>query len=541
MHLFIIEPTTAYISLEDIKQIIRGDNNMTVELIKDVLRTEELRGKEETQALVETEVYLNPSKPSIDKILWTDGLVEILTTKVIRDRLIVSGVVKFKIVYKSGEEEGIFTLDCNADFKEEIEIEGITEEMSAFVKSSIEYVQETIIDERKIGLNALISMRSKVEEVNTLEIIKEVKGKEDLQILKETIKYKEIHGRETAYAIVKESFEIEEDNPEIEEILKLTIDAFEQESTVVDDRIIISGTVRVKIIYSGGNKVCTVEEELPFNHFLDIPGAIADSNSELIIEVVEGGYEILENEEGQLKILDIDTKLRISGITYSENEKELIVDAYSTKEKIVIEKEMMNLIENMENISHKENIISELGISSIEEIYSLEGSPTIIDSRFIDDELVVEGILGVQIIYLEKDTTEINTLKEEIPYKFYLPLEDKKTNENIDVDISLDSIKATINPESLSIIGMIKHKITVNRNRVLNVINLIDETGEIIDKKNRPSITIYIVQKGDVLWDIAKRYNTTLEEIQGANENLSPNNIMPGEKIIIEKKVDLSF
>lgn len=542
VYLFIIGSPKAYISLEDIKQIIRGDNNMTVELIKDVLRIEELRGREETQALVETEIYLNPSKPSIDKILWTDGLVEILTTKVIRDRLVVSGVVKFKIVYKSQEEEvGIFTIDCNADFKEEIEMEGITEEMSAFVKPSIEYIQETIIDERKIGLNALISMVSKVEEVNTLEIIKDVKGKEDLQILKEMIKYKEIHGRETAYAVVKESFEIEEDNPEIGEILKLTIDAFEQESTVVEDRIIVSGIVKVKIIYAAENKVFTVEEELPFNHFLDIPGAIADSNSELIVEVVEGGYEILENEEGQLKILDIDLKLRISGTTYSENEKELIVDAYSTKEKIVIEKEMMNLVENIDNIKHKENIISELSISSIEEIYSLEGSPTIIESRFIDDELVVEGILGVQIIYLEKDTKEINTLKEEIPYKFYLPMEDKKTNGNIDVDISLESIKATINVQSLSIVGMIKHKITVNRNRVLNVIKLIDETGEIIDKKNRPSITIYIVQKDDVLWDIAKRYNTTLEEIQGANENLSPNNIMPGEKIIIEKKVDVSF
>lgn len=513
---------------------------MTVELIKDVLRIEELRGKEETQALVETEIYLNPSKPSIDKILWTDGVVEILTTKVIRDRLIVSGVVKFKIVYKSEEgEDGIFTIDANSDFKEEVEIEGITEEMSAFVKPTIEYIQETIIDERKIGLNALISMRSKVEEVNTLEIIKDVKGKEDLQTLKETIKYKEIHGRETAYSVVKESFEIGDDNPEIEEILKLTISAFDEESTVVDDRIIVSGIVRVKIIYSGGNKVSTVEQELPFNHFLDIPGAIADSNSDLIVEVVEGGYEILENEEGELKILDIDTKLRISGTTYSENEKELIVDAYSTKEKIVIEKEMVNLVENIDNIVHKENIISELPYNDIEEIYSLEGSSTIIDSRFIDEELVVEGILGVQIIYLEKDSQEINTFKEEIPYKFYLPMEDN--NGSIDIDINLESIKATINPESLSIIGMLKHKITISRNRVLDVINLIDETGEIIDKKNRPSITIYIVQKDDVLWDIAKRYNTTLEEIQEANENLSPNNIMPGEKIIIEKKVDVSF
>ena len=66
-----------------------------------------------------------------------------------------------------------------------------------------------------------------------------------------------------------------------------------------------------------------------------------------MIEVVEGSYEVLENDEGELKILDIEAKLRISGLAYSENEKNLIVDAYSTKEKIKIGIGEINLIENI--------------------------------------------------------------------------------------------------------------------------------------------------------------------------------------------------
>lgn len=517
---------------------------MSIELIKDVLRIEELRGKEETQALIESEIYLNPSKPNIEKILWTDGLVEILTTKVIKDRLIISGVVKFKVIYKSKSEEeenNIHSMDANTDFKEEIEISGITEEMSASIKSNIEYIEENILDERKLSLRALVSIEAKVEEINTLEIIKDIREKETLETLKETIKYKEIQGRETSYAIVKEVFEIEEDNPQIGEILKLAVEAFEEETKVVEDRIIISGNVIVKVIYYGEGKISSIEKELPFNHFLEIPGAIPESNSELTLEVVEGGYEILENEEGELKVLDFEAKLRISGITFNENEKDLIVDAYSTKEKLIIEMEEINLIENMENIVHKENIVKELLKGDIKEVYSLEGHPTIIDSRFVDDELIVEGILGLQMIYLEKDTDEINTLRDEIPYKFYLPMEERRMDAEIDLDISLEFMNTTINTDGLIINASVKHRININRNRILNVINGIDETGELIDKKNRPSITIYIVQRNDTLWDIAKRYNTTLEEIQGANENINPDNIIAGEKIIIEKKVDINF
>src|SRR5690554_3133105 len=154
---------------------------MSIELIKDVLRIEEQRGRENTETLVEAEVYLNPSKPNIEKILWTEGSVEILSTKIVRDRLAISGVVKFKVVYKSEEEDhNIYTLDSNADFREEMEIPGITEEMSALIKSNIEYIEEEILDERKLSLKALVSMEGKVEEVNTIEIIKGIEEKDNL-------------------------------------------------------------------------------------------------------------------------------------------------------------------------------------------------------------------------------------------------------------------------------------------------------------------------------------------------------------------------
>lgn len=515
---------------------------MSIELIKDVLRIEELRGKEETQALIEKELYLSPSKPDIEKILWTDGIAEVLTLKVAKDILIVTGVVKFKVIYKSaGEEDNIHTMEGNTDFKEEIEILGITEEMSAFAKTNIEYIEETILDERKLSLRALISIEVKVEEVNTLEIIKDIKDAETLETLKEKIKYKEVHGRETSYAIVKELFEIEEGKPAIEEILKLTVKAYEDETAVVEDRIIISGNLLLKIIYYGEGRIATLEKQVGFNHFLEIPGAVSESNAELTLEVVEGVYEILENQDGELKIIDFESKLRISGAAYTENEKDLIVDAYSTKEKIIINMEEINLIENIETLEYKEEIIKEIAIEGIKEVYNIDGHTTIIDSRLVDNELIVEGILGLQMIYSEDITDEINTFKDEIPYKFYISMQEKQIDPKIDLDTVLESLNTTINNGRLIINASIKHKININRNRVLNVLSEIDETGELIDKKNRPSITIYIVQRNDTLWDIAKRYNTTLEEIQNANENINPTNVIPGEKIIIEKKVDISF
>ena len=512
---------------------------MSIEIKKDILKIEEIRSKKESQVLVDTEVYLTPSKPDIGTILWVDGTVDILSSKVTRGSVVVSGVAKFKVVYESNlEGDNIYTLDTNVDFKEEIELNNITEEMSASVKANIEYIEHEVLDEKKISLKALISLKSKVHQINNIEVIENIEEKPELQILRQKIKYKEIQASEISHASIEETYELDEDSPPIEEILKISINAYEEETTVVEGRIIVSGIVNPRIVYYGGGQISTIEEEIHFNHFLEMPQVVAESLSEVSIEVSEGSWEVLENDEGQLKTLDLDIKLRISGNAYCQNEKDLIVDAYSTKEKVHIETERVNLLENIGTIIHKENVYKGLQDHYIREIYNISGHPSIIESKFADDGLIVEGILAMQIIYLEEETREIKTLFDEIPYKFYLPLEENALGSDIDIDLSVETIKIN---EDFSIEGIIKHKLNMNKNRLLSLINSIEETGEIIDKRNGPSIIIYIVQNNDSLWDIAKRYNTTMEEILGANENINPNNIMPGEKIIIEKKIEMSF
>ena len=71
----------------------RGDS-MPVELVKDILKIDEIKGVESTQTLVETEIYLNQSKPEIEKILWIDGKVEIMNVKIVKDMLVVNGILK---------------------------------------------------------------------------------------------------------------------------------------------------------------------------------------------------------------------------------------------------------------------------------------------------------------------------------------------------------------------------------------------------------------------------------------------------------------
>lgn len=513
-----------------------------MEIIKDILKVDELKGQEEIESLVEGEIYLNQPDPDVENILWTDGKIEILSTKIVQDKILVNGLVKFKVVYKSNEEDmNIYSLETNSDFREEIEIQGITDEMTVKVKSNLEYIESNLEDERKIVLKAFINLSGKVEQVNVMEIIEETNEGENLELLKEKIRYNDVFDKVNSHALVEEAFELEDHEPEIEEILKIDMNPYEKEYTISTDRIIISGVVEYSIIYFGGNKLNSIKKEIPFTHFLEIENINENAKCQLSMEVIGGEYELKENLDGSLKVIDIESKVKITGKVYEQKEKEVITDAYSISRKINLETEEIRLMENIKDIINREKVSKEFKEGVFKEIFAIEGNPKIIDSHYMEDKIMIEGLLSLNIYYLDNMNDEITTLQDEIPFKSYITVEELGNDILIHVDPSLEKLNYSLEDDILIVDGTIKNQISINRERKANIISKIEETDEMIDKKDAPSIIIYIVQRGDVLWDISKRYNTTVEDIMLANNIDSPDTLMPGEKIIIEKQIQTNF
>ena len=59
-----------------------------------------------------------------------------------------------------------------------------------------------------------------------------------------------------------------------------------------------------------------------------------------------------------------------------------------------------------------------------------------------------------------------------------------------------------------------------------------------LDRKkleSMPGITVYIVKAGDTLWDIAKKFYTTVDEISGVN-SLTEKEVKPGQSLILVRQ-----
>ena len=123
---------------------------MSIEIIKDIVKVEEIKEAQDTQTLVITEIYLNTNKQEIESILWVEGRTDILNTKILKDGLLVNGKIKFNVVYKGIDEvDNINTLETVEEFREEIVMIDISEDMESQVKPNIEYIEYEVHDNRR--------------------------------------------------------------------------------------------------------------------------------------------------------------------------------------------------------------------------------------------------------------------------------------------------------------------------------------------------------------------------------------------------------
>lgn len=509
---------------------------MSIEIIKENFSIEEIVGSGETQNLLETEIYLNIPAEEVEKIIWVEGKVIIGNTMIIKDKILVSGSVRYHLLSKD-KEEGLHVLESSKEFNEEINIHGIKEDMEAKVQGKIEYI-EYELEENKIAVKTLINLEGQVENLKSLEVIKEIGDSTTLETQKESLNYRESYGKDKSAIDIEENFTIDSSKGEIEKVIKFFVDPQEIESTVIEDRIVLSGEALVTIVYLGDGEIYSHKETLPFNHFLEIPGASEGAKSAVDLRVEEASYEILQDEEDRLRRVNVSIKLQAEGKVYRQNSKKLLIDAYSIKEEIYLEKEEISILEDIDTVEYDEKISLEIPLNAID-VLDIKSEHFILDKVYEDGKIIVEGILDLNIYYIDRIEGEIDRFKGEFPFKVETPFEGEEEKYILDISSKLDFLDYTIKRDNIAIDTSIFFQIALRKEKRIFAIKDIEQTGEIIDKKAKPSIIIYIVQRGDLLWDIAKRYNTTTGEILSSNGFVSDYQLQVGDKIIIEKNLEL--
>lgn len=547
---------------------------MGVYLTKERVRVDKVVGEDKTQAVVEGTIMLPDGKPDIERVISVDATLdtENLETKILDAKIgkvIIEGNVDVNAMYVADVPEGqpqqpVHFVEGEIDFSFFAKIPGVKKDMDVRVRAKIEHIQHSFDPNRprEIKVRLIIMFFVKVTKRVEIEIVIDATGPKDLQVLKKTLRIEDVVGEARAQNIVKSDVGVPEEKPDIEQIIKVEGEVREVTTKIIKNKVIIEGVLEVGILYVAiapdgrpRQPVHFMEAEIPFTQFVEIHGA-----DEGMARFVRVEVEHIKGRRKDERTVTVEAILKIRAKVFETKIIQVVIDLYSPSKELHVEKKRLKLDqvigEDENEIVIKDTLTVPDEKPDIEQIYKTSCKARVTESRIIDGKVIVEGVLTLETLYVA-DVPEgepqqpLHFMEHEIDFTTFVEIPGAEEDMMLDFDVIVEHCSSSAIPNEprrfdvRAVIGLFA-KVTqmVELDVVVHVEEeyeeeVEEEKEEKKEKKekkdDKPSMTIYIVQKGDTLWNIAKRYNVTVEAIVAANNIPNPDSIMPGQQLVIPR------
>ena len=521
---------------------------MSLELVKEAVRLNQPIGEDSTQIIVENDIIVPDIKPDIARILLLDGEAYINSTEAASDKLLISGTARYKILYISDDpEQPVKSINTTTGFHHSMDIPNTRQGMQCRVKCDIEHMKYEILNSRKVNVKAIVSLNGKVTSQLEQYVTRDFEGVEGVQVLKSTVSVNSYIGDSNTGCPVRDTLEIPTGKPTILEVLRNDVKITGKDFKLADNKIIAKGELNVSTLYIGDDEARSIqfmEHEIPFTHFIDLPGADETSYGNVEFDIGEMTFEAEEDADGELRQLKSEVMLNVYAECFGRKEIELVEDAYSPNTRLSLEKEQLKMeelaAENKSQITLKETVEIDEDSPDISEVFNVLGKLSLSDSEITDDRIVLEGVVGCNILYLANNEEQpVFCTNREVPFKQSLDVKGAKAGMGMDIEMNIEhcsySMVSAKEVEIRFVIGLLSR---LSSQVTLPVIARASEQP-LDDKRlaEQPSITIYFTQQGDTLWKIAKKYYTTVDNLKRDNDCGNDDVLSQGEQILIPRKI----
>lgn len=520
---------------------------MSLELIKEAVRVNNLLGEDTIQAVMENDIIVPDSKPDMARVLLLDGDIFITGCDTGTDRTVVTGSVVYKILYISDDgSKSAKSIVSNIPFSYTVDIPGARSGMKCRAKGTIEHIDHTLLNGRKINVKAILSINAKAYDEIEREIASGITGLDNLQVLTDSIPVNTFLGSNKINFIIKEDLELPSSKPAVAEILRNDVKITGKDFKIADGKIIVKGDISISTLYTADDETRSlqfVENEVTFTQFVELDNVTEDTAVNVDFDLIDYKIEPLEDADGELKNLRAEVGMNIYATGLFQKDIEVLSDAYSPKSKIVFEKQMVSVdeivAENRSQMVIKDTVDLEQCNPEVAEIFNVLCKYNVSESRIEDDKVIIEGSIENNILYLANNEDQpVFCHKKEIPFKHAVELKGIRGDMKPEVSVELDHCNySMLSSNQVELRTALTVDIRVESQNRFPVINKAAE-GQLDEKKllSMPSVIIYIIQPGDSMWKIAKKYGTTVDTLLKTNNLNEKDILMPGQQIIILKK-----
>lgn len=517
-----------------------------LELEKQNLRRNRLKSQTGTQVTLDDDFIVPDTMSDMAEVILDSGIIQLEPVKVQRERITVRGKLDFHVLYRK-EEGGLQALGGSIPFEEAINVPDLDEKDYVSVSWQLEDLNTEMIHSRKLGIKAIVTLEAKAESLYDTEAAVDVRGADDeihLQVRRERIPAAAIVLRRKDTYRLKQDITLPGSKPVIERMLWTEMKLAGCQAKPLDGQIHLEGTLMVFALYEGGESgmVQWVEESIPFSGEVEMQGATADMIPVIGLKLIHRDLEEKPDYDGEMRELSVDAVIELDVRLYEEQELELLQDLYATNREIVLDtgEAVFDriLTRNFGKCRVAEKVEMETDPRVLQICHS-SGSVKLDGMEVRENALAVDGVLEVKLLYLtDEDARPVQAATRLVPFHYEAETPGITEDSIWYLEPGLEQLTAVMaGGGQAELRGVI----------TLDLFVLQPETRQIIlqaqvhpvdteKMKAMPGIVGYLVQPGDSLWDVAKRFHTTEKSILEANE-LTGDAIKAGDCLILVKEI----
>ena len=444
----------------------------------------------------------------VEKIFKCIVEPQIFSTSCIGGQITVDGASVVRVLYTSSDKKILRCAEQTVPFTSAFPVNTPEGECFTQVRAKCEYINCRAVSPRRLMIHGALSVFAEACEKKAVDILC-AQDADTLQTMTENVNVCQLQNICSEVFSVAESIAPSDKAP-VTTILRSELKASVTDCTPVGNRLMLKGELTLCLLYNSELKPDTPEQltyVFPFVHNTEAKNADDSTLQIPLVSVLSYDIKLKTEAMSDVSVIVLDAKLGLFVSFHKDTQISYIRDAYSTAcdtQTLYSDFSLKNTVEPKSlNIMSKSSV--KMGDVPVVRIVDIFCDNISITPR-ISDKINLLGKANFCIIAKDdKDELLYFERNMEIEHSFD---NDKAFNKASDVSAFLKSVSFRLSDNNeLELRAEIKSTLKLEKTADIRCVSQVVDCGE-LSKAEDEALVLYFAQKGESVWDIAKRYRT---------------------------------
>ena len=507
---------------------------MAIEWIRENMETEQIIAAKPTQVTVEAEVVLPGGLREEARVYYADATAAVNGGELAGSRITADGRVNFRVLYAQGDLSNVQALETAADFSQALPLKEDCPQGAAArlqPQAQVQRVTAKAFNGRLL-LQAILALTAEASLPRTVSFIRDGSGEDGLVRSLQTLSLQRTVGEGETQNLLREEFELS-DVLKIKDTLFATAEAQVEDILGGEDgRATVTGKITIDACHTSampGRPLVYTRHTMPFEQQVALSGALGTALAARA--EVKDVAALSQETEGEGRILRAEIQLATALTAVEDGAQTILRDVFTTQGDM--------LEAQTQRVSFRTGTVNETAAESGRAMIALpEGSPRVKTPllAFIrpvltgaerqKEKLRAEGVLDVTLIYLTDEGEAPVSVRLEEPFRAAFITQAQPED-------ALTLTAAQVEPSAVTGDRVeLKYILRLQASGVRKgEAEVVADVASAPAPERKRGMVLYYLQPGEALWDLAKRYRVSLEDLNRLNPAL-PDSPAPGTPVL---------